>query len=286
MLKDYVQPKTVDGVLASLRQGNARIIAGGTDLMLDMKAGKTEVEKLVDINCVDSLKKIEIVDGSIIIGAAVTHQEVATSKLIQEKAPVLAKACRTVGSLQIRNTGTMVGNVINAQPAADAAVALIALGAVAEIFDENGISYLPVEELYLGVGQSKIDSSKQLVTSIKFPSLQSGQGSAFVRLAQRGALALPMLNVSVVVTLSGDKVDWLRLVMAPVAPKPVRATEAEKMIQGKQVNEETIIATANAVASQANPRDSALRGSGEYRKSVLQTLVKRGLIEAFAEAQK
>lgn len=286
MLKDYVQPKTINDALAVLQQGNSRIIAGGTDLMLDLNSGKLTAGILVDINGISELKKIELVDGQIHIGGAVTHQEAALSEIVSKKAPALARACRSVGSLQIRNTATVVGNVVNAQPAADAAVALVAFGAVAEIHDNNGTAYQLVEELYAGVGKSKVDSSKQLVTAVQFPALLPNQGSAFIRLAKRGALALPMLNVAVVVSLLNNKVEWVRIAMAPVAVKPLRAAEAENMLKGKEVNEENILAAAKAAANQANPRDSALRGSSEYRKSVLETLVKRGLTEAFKEALK
>lgn len=286
LLKDYLLPKTVDEALVALEQGDARVIAGGTDVMIDLKSGRIAADKLVDITGIDELNKIELVDGQIRIGAAVTHQEAATSELIQEKALALATASRSVGSLQIRNTGTVVGNVVNAQPAADAAVALVALGAVAKIRNVGGEEYQPVEDLYAGVGKSKIDSTKQLVTFVQFPALLPNQGSAFVRLAQRGALALPILNVAAVVSVVDKKVEWTRIVMAPVGPQPVRATEAELKLQGAEVNEENILLTARLAAGQAIPRDSALRGSAEYRKSVLETLVQRALTEAFTSAMK
>lgn len=284
MLKDYTIVKTVDGALASLGQGNARVIAGGTDLMIDLESGKIKVDRLVDINNIAELKKVELVDGQIRIGAAVTHQEVAQSSLIKERALALADASRTVGSLQIRNTATVVGNVINAQPAADAAVALIAFGAVAEIQDATGVTYQPVEELYAGVGNSKVDSGSQLVTAVQFPALLANQGSAFVRLAQRKALALPMLNVAVVASLVENKVEWVRIVMAPVDIKPVRATSAEELLKGAEANEVNILAAAQEAAAKANPRSSGLRGSAEYRKSVLVSLVKRGLTAALLAA--
>ena len=244
MLKDYAIVKTVDSALAALRRGNAKVIAGGTDLILDLKSGKVQVDTLVDINSIDELKKIELLDGQIRIGAAVTHQQVAESELIRDKALALAKASGAVGSLQIRNTATVVGNVVNAQPAADAAVALVAFGAVAEIHDDAGVTHQPVEQLYAGVAKSKIDSSKQLVTAVQFPALLPNQGCAFIRLAQRGALALPMLNVAVVASVVNNKVEWVRIVMAPVATQPVRATSAENMLKGAEVNEANILAAA------------------------------------------
>jgi len=279
MLQEYSLPSTVDEALALLNKniGTARIIAGGTDLMIDLESGRVNAGCLVDISNIEELKSIEMNGDIISIGAGVTHNEVAKSTLIREKAPVLASACRAVGSLQIRNAGTLAGNVVNAQPAADAAVALVALGARAEIAGPNGLRSVPVEELYAGVGKSKVDSTQELLTRFTFPALVENQGSAFVRLAQRKALALPMLNVAVVVSLSENVFKWARIVMAPVGPGPVRATQAEELLVGAEVSSLNIKKAADASRAQANPRDSALRGSREYRLSVLEVLVRRAL---------
>lgn len=282
MLQDYSLPSTIDEALSLLNSsnGNARIIAGGTDLMLDLESGKVNAGCLVDISNIGELKKIELEGDTISIGAGVTHSEVARSALVREKAPLLASACRAVGSLQIRNTGTVAGNVVNAQPAADAAVALVALGARAEIAGPDGVKSVPVEELYAGVGKSKVDSTREMLTRITFPALAQNQGSAFVRLAQRKALALPMLNVAVVISVSGNIFEWARIVMAPVGPGPVRAARAEEMLAGAKIDAEMIKKAAQAAGEQANPRSSALRGSREYRLAVLEVLVRRALEKA------
>lgn len=287
MLQDYLVPDTIDQAISQLQanKGGARIIAGGTDLLLDLKEGKKEAVILVDITRIPELKRITLENGLIKIGAAVTHNQAAKSGIIQEKATVLAQAARSVGSLQIRNTGTVVGNVLNAQPAADTAVALTALGAVAEIISPAAKEYLPVEELYAGLGKSAVDSTSQLVTMVQFPALLQNQGSAFERLEQRKALALPMLNVAVVVSLSGEHFEWARIVMAPVGTKPVRATGAEAILKGARVTAEIIEQAATAAAAQANPRDSALRGSREYRLQVLPVLVRRALESAVKQAK-
>lgn len=284
MLSDYVLAKSLDEALEALRGGNARVVAGGTDLWLDLKSGKVSVDTLVSISGISELKEISMCDGRIRIGAAVTHGEVASSPVIRRSAPLLAQACGSVGSVQIRNIGTVVGNVINAQPAADAAVALVALGAVAEIRDENGVSYTPVEKLYAGLGKSKVDSSRQMVTAVTFSALRENQGSAFVRLAQRKAMALPVLNVAVVVTLATNKIEEIRIVCAPVGPQPMRAYTAERVLAGAEPLEEKILEAARLAAEEADPRDSAVRGSRAYRKAVLPALVRRAVSEAVAAA--
>jgi CO/xanthine dehydrogenase FAD-binding subunit len=286
MLQDYLIPETVEQALSHLQsgKGRARVVAGGTDLLLDLAEGKKEAGVLVDLTRIPGLQEITIEDETIRIGAAVTHNQVAKSKLIQEKALVLARAARSVGSLQIRNTATVVGNVVNAQPAADTAVALVALGAVAEVVSPSGKEYIPVEKLYAGVGKSFLDSTSQIVTRIQFPALLKNQGSAYERLEQRKALALPMLNVAVVVSLADNRFQWARIVMAPVGPGPVRATEAEAVLTGADVSLGNIEKAAAAARAQANPRSSALRGSREYRLEVLPVLVRRALEAAVARA--
>lgn len=287
MLQDYLIPKTTEEALSYLQggKGQARVIAGGTDLLLDLADGKKEAGVLVDITRIAGLNKITVENGVIRIGAAVTHNQVAKSEPIREKASVLAQAARSVGSLQIRNSGTVVGNVLNAQPAADTAVALTALGAVAEILSPAAKEKLPVEDLYAGLGKSVVDSASQLVTMVQFPALSKNQGSAFERLEQRKALALPMLNVAVVVSLDGEQFEWVRIVMAPVGTKPVRATGSEAILTGARVTAEIIEKAAGAAIAQANPRDSALRGSRKYRLEVLPVLVRRALESAVAQAK-
>lgn len=286
MLQDYLFPETISEAVSFLKnnEGQARIIAGGTDLLLDIPEGKIKTSCLIDITRISELSKIILEDGVIHIGAAVTHNQAANSELIREKAAALAHAASCVGSYQIRNSATVIGNVCNAQPAADTAVALVALGATAEITSAGGTEYVPVEKMYAGVGKSTVDSASQLVTRVSFPAARKNQGTAFVRLHQRNALALPMLNVAAMVELADGEFQWARIVMAPVGPGPVRALSVEGILKGAGVTPEVIEKAAQAALEQANPRSSALRGSKEYRTSVLPVLVRRALEQAVANA--
>jgi len=284
VLQEYLMPGTVDEALTALKkyENNAYIIAGGTDVMVNLQEKKISPNVLVDVSGIPELKELRL-DGEVIrIGAGVTHSQVAKNALIQEKAGVLAMASREVGSLQIRNVATLVGNVVSAQPAADAAIALVALDAVAEIIGVDGKKEMSVLDLYAGVGVCNVDCTLELVTALKFPALKRNQGSAFVRLAKRKALALPMLNVAVVVSLDGGNFEWARIIMAPVGPGPVRAVDCENALKGAPVNSETISRAAVLATNQAVPRDSALRGSAEYRREVIKVLVRRALEQAVA----
>ena len=282
MWEEYFSPKSVSEALEILQRykGQARIIAGGTDLIPELKEQIREVKALVDISEIDQLKKIEQDSDIIKIGAGITHSEVASSKLIREQATVLAEAASAVGSPLIRNQGTVVGNVVNAQPAADTAVALFALEAKAEIISHKGTKVIPIEELYHDIGVSKIDSTLEIVTAIYFKSLRRNQGSAFVRLAQRKALALPLLNVAVVVTLREGRFGETKIVVAPVAPLPFRSRKAEAILKDAPIDSEFIRKAAEASASEAQPRDSALRGSAQYRREMVKVMVRRALGQA------
>ena len=285
--ENYMMPGSLEEALSMLKEykGQARIIAGGTDLVIDIGNKKRTPGCLVDITRIDEFKEIRQEGDYIDIGAGVSHNEVAKSQLINEKATALAQGCAEVGSLQIRNVGTVVGNVVNAQPAADAAVALVALGASVKITDTEGTREELVEDVYAGVGTSKIDSSREIATGVKVPIAGANQGSSFVRIAKRNALALPMLNAAAAVSLRGEDIEWARIVMSPVGPAPTRVTEGEKVLSGASAVENKLKEAAEQASQQAQPRSSKLRGSAGYRRSVLKALIIRALKQAVAQAK-
>lgn len=284
MIQEYCLAHSISEVMSILKesQGQARIIAGGTDLLLDIAERKKQVPKLVDITLIPDLKEITIEENFIKIGAAVTHSQVNQSPIIRKYFPALSSASGQVGSLQIRNISTLVGNIINAQPAADGAVALGALDAQVEVIDEEGLKTFDLLDLYEGVGKSSINSHTQLVIGVKIPLPQQNQSSAFVRLAQRKALALPMLNVAVNITLDLLNNIFLhgKIIMAPVGAGPIQARESADFLKNSAITPEIIHQAAQLAAKDANPRTSLIRGSREYRLDVLPVLVKRALEEA------
>lgn len=283
MPQEYFIANSTEEALAILTaRPGARIIAGGTDLVIHLKEEKRQVNTLVDVSRIPELKIIEEKDGEIILGGAVTHAEATTAKLIREKLPALAAAAAAVGSPQIRNVGTLGGNVVNAQPAADTAVALVALGAVATILGPAGERRVAVEELYEGVGRSKVDAGREILTRFTIPVWGEGEGSAFKRLSPRRALSLPMLNTAVRVQVRGGRCTRARICIAPVAPRPYLCDEAAAILVGAEPCPEVIARAAAAAREAARPRDSLLRGSGAYRKEMTAVLVGRALEEAFS----
>ena len=286
MWDEYLFPASVEEVLEMLEAhgGEARIIAGGTDLVLQSQRGQCLAKVMVDITRIPGLDHIEERDGSIYIGAQVTHAQVAASPLIRSRAGVLAEACGSVGGAQIRNVGTLVGNVVNALPAADGAIALFALDAEAEVAERAGHRWTPIATLYAGVGLCTVDPCVAMITQLRFPALGKGEAGAFERLAKRRALVLPILNAAAIVGLNRGRVERARIAIGPVAETPFVAAEAGDALVGQTVNEEHIARAAQLAAQAAQPRDSLLRGSAEYRKAMVEVLVRRALWRAVEAA--
>lgn len=286
MWKQYLFPESIEQALELLAQhiGQARIIAGGTDLVLQSQRGKCTSTVMVDITRIPGLDFLEEREGWIYVGPQVTHDQVARSPLIQERAGLLARACGEVGGPQLRHVATLVGNVINAMPAADGAVALFALEAEVEVTDQIGGRWTPIADLYGGVGYCRMNPCFQIVTGIRFRPLPAGAGWSFQRLTQRSANVLPILNCAVVVQPAQEQIAEARIAIGPVYVTPFRAREAEDHLRGMPPSEALIEQAAQAAQEAANPRDSLLRGSREYRRAMVEVLVRRGLHEAVARA--
>lgn len=286
MWDDYLFPQSVEEVLEMLQThgGQARIIAGGTDVVIQSERGRIPARVMADITRIPGLSGVEERDGFIYVGAQVTHARVAASLLIQRRANVLAEACGWVGGPQIRNVGTLVGNVVNALPAADGAIALFALDAEAEVVERTGRRWTAIADLYAGVGRCTVDSCEAMITQLRFPALGDGEAGAFERLAKRKALILPILNAAGVVGLEGGKVKMARIALGPVATTPFVATQASESLIGAVADEASIAEAALLASQAAQPRDSLLRGTAEYRKSMVEVLVRRALTRAVARA--
>ena len=288
--EEYLVPTSLEEALAVLKEwrGQARVVAGGTDLIIQLKKKEVTARCLVDISNLDELKGIELEDGFIRIGACVTHQELASSSLLRERATALAEGASQVGSPQIRNMGTVGGNIVNAQPAADTVVPLMALVAEVEVAtfktqsSKLKIQSQPLERICLGPGQCTVDPTAEILTAVRLRALGPNQGSAFERLAKRKALSLPILNAAAVVTLNegGDTFQEVRLAVGPVAPTPFRARQAEEALRGAAIEAHTIAAALELAAQEAQPRTNPMRGSEAYRREMVKVLLRRAIERA------
>ncbi|MBN1581408.1 MAG: FAD binding domain-containing protein [Anaerolineae bacterium] len=286
MWDHYLIAESVTDALEKLASfdGQARIIAGGTDLALQARRGTCPSRSMVDVTRIPGLDRIEEKDGWIVIGATATHAQVAASPLIRSRAAVLAQACGSVGGPQIRNVATLVGNVVNALPAADGAVGLFSLDAQVEVTALEGHQLMPISELYESVGVCTIDPCIQMVTALRFRPLSATMGGAFQRLAKRRALVLPIVNAAVVVGMQGGAFTEVRIAVGPVAPTPFRAEAAEQSLIGQATDEANVTHAAKLAANAARPRASMLRGSKAYRTAMVEVLVRRALTQAVQAA--
>lgn len=287
-LGEYLRPTSLEEALSMLTEfkGEARVISGGTDVIVRMRQRKEEPRALVDITGLPSLSGISEENGRIEIGALVTHGQVAGSEMIQAKAGLLAQGCGAVGSPQIRNVATLAGNLISGQPAADGSIPLLALGADVTIVSAESDRVVPLADFFLGVGRTALDPTREIMTKISFPALGENQGGAFKRLAKRKALTLPMLACGVVVKVDPAKETFedVAIALGPVAPTPFREHGIEASLVGKPVDRESIEEAVAGLYAACSPRDSLLRGSCDYRQEMVKVFVRRGLLAALTQA--
>lgn len=277
----YLRPRHLSEALTLLDEyrEEAKIIAGGTDLLIQIRKGEVKPKVLIDITQIPDLDKITLENGQIRIGALATHHQIASSSLIREKALALSQGTSWLGSPQIRNMGTVGGNIVSGQPGADATIPLLALNAKVKVLSKKGERTIPLTEFFEGPGKTALDHHSEIVTEILFPALKEGETSLSLRLAKRKALALPILVASLVLSVDLEKkrFHYVNIALGPVAPVPFRAREAEQVLGAAPISEKVIKEAAQKAAQEANPRTNPLRGSGSYRKEMVAALVERGL---------
>ena len=227
----YLRPTNVEEALAGLASapGPACPIAGGTDLLLDLKQGHNPpVHTLVDLTTIPELTALEIRADTLFIGAAVPLSHMVASELVQQHAQALIEAAQLVGGPQVRNTATLGGNVVHALPAADGTIALMVLQAQAEIADLQGRRMVPVAELFLGPGKSLVNPQREILVGFHLPVRKPHQASAFRRIMRAQGIALPILNVSVWLERKAERIQDVRIAVGPGGPTPWRASAAEE----------------------------------------------------------
>jgi carbon-monoxide dehydrogenase medium subunit len=278
MWQTYLQPTTLQDTLDLLHQHGpqARIVAGGTDLMVELQRGIKPTSTVIDITRLRELKYVREVGGTLRLGALATHNDILASRQCIERALPLAQACIEVGAPQIRTRGTVAGNVITASPANDTISALMALAAdVVLLSRERGERVVPLDDFYQGVRRTVMQPD-ELLTEIRFPALRDDQRGLFIKLGLRRAQAISVIHVGMVVTLSGDTVTEARLALGCLAPVIVRAPQAEAYLVGKTLTPEVCDEAGRLARADARPIDD-LRGSARYRLATLASLVSDGL---------
>ncbi|MDA0746194.1 MAG: xanthine dehydrogenase family protein subunit M [bacterium] len=282
----YCSPVTIrEAVEALVANPGARVLAGGTDLLVRMKARVSTPGALVDIGRIPRLCEL-IYDRKtgLRMGAGVTMQQAALSPEVQTQYAAIAQGAGLVGSVQIRNLATVVGNVCNAAPSADTAPGLIALGAKVRISGPDGRRSVLVEKFMIGPGKTVLKPG-ELVTAIQVPVPAARTGSAYARHTPREAMDIAMVGVGVSVTLAprSEVCKEVRIVMGAVGLTPLRARAAEKLLKGEKLTEDLIKAAAVAAAGEAKPIDD-VRGSAAFRREMVRVLTHRMLEAAYVDA--
>lgn len=279
MWHDYYSVTTIDEAIQLLaeQREKARIIAGGTDLILELERKvRKGITTLVDISRVPGLDQILLdEDGAVHLGPLVTHNHCVQSGIIRQYGYPLARAAWEVGSPQIRNRGTVAGNLITASPANDTITPLMALSARVTLQSARETRVVPLSEFYTGVRRNVLQPDEMLV-DIAFPGLKSNQRGTFSKYALRRAQAISVLNAAVVLTLDGNLITAAAITLGAVAPTIIHAAEAEAFLAGKELTDEVIAGAAELAAKAARPIDD-VRSSAGYRSAMTRVVVKRAL---------
>jgi carbon-monoxide dehydrogenase medium subunit len=297
---DYLRPQTLEEALSLLNQHGkkAKLIAGGTDVIVMIKQKAMAPDVLISLQGIPGLNQIKY-NGSLSIGPMVTHRAIEKSEVIKNNFSALADAVDDLGSIQIRNVATIGGNICTAAPSADTATPLLVLGTQVRIKDPKEEKTLPIEEFFKGPGETVLKTG-EMVQELLIPKLLPNTGSAYYKLQRRLALDLPILGVSVLLSLDKNKVTCsdllctaspistilhkmeedeiickdVRIALGVAAPTPMRALKAEALLRGKKLGDELLEEVANTASQEAQPRDT-LRGEAWYRRDMVRVLVKR-----------
>jgi len=271
----YFRPKDLREALEALAEGG-RPLAGGTDLVVDLKEGKAQPELVVDISRLEELRFMDASDGLVRLGPLLTHREIATSRLLREEALPLALASAQVGSPQIRNVGTLGGNICNASPAADTLPALMVLEAELVLEGLRGRRTVPFPRFFLGPYRTVLEPGELLV-EVRFRGLRGWKGG-FWKVGRRRAFVQSRINLALALRLEDGLIQEARISVGSSTPVPVRMSGAEEVLKGK-VPEEDVLKEAARQAREAVAQASGSRPSAAYKLPAVEGLLWRALQE-------
>jgi xanthine dehydrogenase FAD-binding subunit len=276
-----------DAIQALAADPTARVIAGGTDVLVRLHGGNRDYGSLVDINGIEELRQIRMEpDGAILIGALATCTEIIEHPLIAENLPMLAQSLATIGGPQIRNTATMGGNICNGAVSADSACAALVYEFDLVIQGRDGERTESIHGFHTGPGRTILRHDDVLKYFLIRPENYKGIGAAYTKYAMRGAMDIATIGCGAAVQLNDDgaTIDQLKLAFAVAAPTPIRCPRAEQAVQGKTFNDETLAILAQAVEHDVRPRTS-WRAEKEFRLHIIRTLAGRVTREAAANVE-
>lgn len=282
----YMRPQTAAEASEILAReaGSARILAGGTDLLVQLRSGMIEPETIVDIKHLSGINDISEEDGGLRIGAAVSGQRLGESEAAVEMWPGVVEACELIGSTQVQGRCTMVGNLCNGSPAADSVPAMIAAGAVARVEGPDGPRDCPVEDIPLSPGKISLGKG-EFISSIFLPARPKGASDAYLRFIPRTEMDIAVASAGVNIELAEDgTIKAARIALGAVGPKIALVPEAAQAIIGSKLEDPAIAAMVRACEAACSPINDK-RGTAEFRTSVAGVLAKRAARIAMTRAQ-
>lgn len=262
--------------------GKGALLAGGTDLMPKLKRREIEAPGcLIDLKGIPDLAYISNAEGDgLRIGALATLRAIETSALIQATYGILSQTASSMASVQIRNRGTVAGNLCNAVPSADTAPPLLALDATAKLMSQKGERIVPLDDFFIGPNKTVL-SDDELLVEIQVPRVLPHSRGVYLKLTQRSSMELAVVGVAVMVSARNGVCENIKIALGAVAPTPMRAKRAEAVLRGQHFSEELIEHTARTAAEESRPIDDH-RATQEYRRDMVEVLVKRAVIETIS----
>lgn len=291
-VRDYVQPTSLEAAVRALSEagGRARVLAGGTDLFVLMRAGRLAPDRLVSLSGIPGLDRLESsADGGLVLGTRVTWAALLEAAPAPAGFPapayaVLAEAAAEVGAAQTRNAGTLGGNLCHAAPSAEAAPPLLVLDATVEAVGPEGRRRIPIAAFFAGPNRTAL-ASDEILAAVHLPAPPAGLAGAYVKGALRGAMEIAQVSVATALALGKDgRVAVARIALGAVAEAPFRAKAAEDVLAGRPPDEAAFAAAAEAAAAAARPITD-IRASADYRRHIVSVLTRRALGRALERAR-
>ena len=283
---DYQKVYSLQDALdaASASKGISLFMAGGTDLLVQIKEGKIRPQCVIDVKGIHEMDGLATSGDEFSIGALTSIRTLETSPSALEKVPLLAQAAAKLGSVQVRHRATIGGNLCNASPSAETAPALLALDAQAVICGKTGTRVVELADFFLGPGATVLGAGEML-THLKIPLTRNRQGSVYYKLSTRKAMDLAFVGVAVLLELDrGGQISKARIALGAVAPTPIRVPSAEKLLEGRVLDLDAARESAELAAQSCKPI-SDLRASAEYRREMVRELCQQGLLTAYRQAK-
>ena len=270
----YHTPATVQDALEVLQNygGRARVIGGGTDLLVEARRGlRRPFEAMVDTSRIAGLDTISLEQDYIVIGCGVTHSRIVSDDRIVRHGTCLAESCSVIGGPQVRNVGTLAGNVAHALPAGDGTIGLLALGGDVEIAGTSGTRWIAARDTFLGPGKTVVDRHREVLTRLRFKSTGTGEGSAHHRVMRPQGLCLPIISIAARLRTEGRLIKTATISMGPVGPVPWVADVAAEVLAGGPATSDQFEKATDAVLQNVTLRTSKYRATEEYRETMIRT---------------